>query len=181
MSARRLLPLALFAALAGLLALGLAQRRHAGDAPLPSPLIGAAAPDFSLPRVGAPSRRFAPRRELAGQVWLLNVWASWCAPCRAEHPLLTELAREPGLALVGLDYKDRQGAAWLAAGGDPYRAALDDADGRVGLEWGVYGVPETFVVDRAGRVRFKHVGPLTPAVIEGQVLPLVRSLRDEVL
>lgn len=173
---RRAIPLLLFLALAVLLGWGL---QLEPDEPLPSPLLGKAAAEFELPLVDAPEQRFAPPRELRGQVWLLNVWASWCEPCRAEHPLLKDLAQEAGVALIGLNYKDAQGAEWLRQHGNPYRAALLDREGRVGMDYGVYGVPETFVIDRSGRVRLKHAGPLSAGVLEAKILPLVRSLREE--
>jgi cytochrome c biogenesis protein CcmG/thiol:disulfide interchange protein DsbE len=118
-------------------------------------------------------------QELRGQVWVLNVWASWCTACRLEHPLLVEFARTNTVALYGLNYKDAPADAlrWLSQFGDPYRQSFSDRDGRVGMDFGVYGAPETFVIDQAGRVRFKHVGPLTPEVLQQQIVPLVRKLR----
>jgi cytochrome c biogenesis protein CcmG, thiol:disulfide interchange protein DsbE len=112
-------------------------------------------------------------------VWVLNVWASWCAPCREEHPLLVALAREQQIALVGLNYKDdpRDAQEWLLKLGDPYLATAIDRDGRVGIDYGVYGVPETFVIDKSGVVRFKHVGPLTQQVWSRDVLPLIQKLQ----
>ena len=109
---------------------------------------------------------------------MLNVWASWCGACRDEHPLLVAWAREGKVKLIGLDYKDERaaGLAWLSGMGNPYADSLFDADGRIGLDFGVYGVPETFVIDAAGKVRFKHIGPLTPEVLRDKVEPLLRSL-----
>jgi cytochrome c biogenesis protein CcmG/thiol:disulfide interchange protein DsbE len=148
-------------------------------AKVPSPFIGKPLPTFAAPVLGADAS--APRgpRELLGQVWLLNVWASWCAPCREEHPLLVEYQRQPGaVRVVGLNYKDKPAAAsaWLAQLGDPYAMSLVDADGRIGIELGVYGVPETFVIDQQGQVRFKHVGALTAEVMQREILPLVKAL-----
>jgi cytochrome c biogenesis protein CcmG, thiol:disulfide interchange protein DsbE len=146
-------------------------------AKVPSPFVGKALPAFSAPVLGQ-GQTVSPQ-SLQGQVWVLNVWASWCAPCRQEHPLLVAYARQPGAArLVGLNYKDKPDAAsqWLAQLGDPYAMSLVDADGRIGIELGVYGVPETFVIDKAGTVRFKHVGPLTSEVMQRDILPLLAAL-----
>lgn len=173
---RRLLwlPLAAFAALAAMLAAGLGLNPRE----VPSPYIGKPAPDFTLPLLHDGARSLSPS-ELRGQVWVLNVWASWCAPCRAEHPLLVEAARDRQVTLVGLNYKDdpRNAQEWLRALGDPYGVSAADRDGRVAIDFGVYGVPETFVIDREGVVRLKHVGPLTVDVWADQVLPLVRQLQ----
>ena len=168
------LPLALFLALVALLASGLGRDAHL----VPSPFIDKPLPVFSAPQLGnaGPERNV---QELRGQVWLLNVWASWCAPCREEHPLLVDYGRSPGaVRLVGLNYKDTPAAAgaWLRQWGNPYAETLVDADGRVGIELGVYGVPETFIIDKAGVVRFKHVGPITPAVMQDKILPLLKAL-----
>lgn len=166
-------PLAAFALLAGFLGAGLTLKPRE----LPSPLIGKAAPAFTLPELHAADRALSPEG-LKGKVYLLNVWASWCASCRVEHPHLLDLARRGVLPVYGLDYKDERpaGLEWLARHGDPYVASAFDADGRAGIDWGVYGVPETFLVDAGGVVRYKHVGPLTPEVIDGRILPLARSL-----
>jgi cytochrome c biogenesis protein CcmG, thiol:disulfide interchange protein DsbE len=175
---RLLIPLALFVALAGFLAVGLTRDPHE----LPSPLVGRPAPAFNLPRLastsaGRPSR-FSPA-DMKGKVWMLNVWASWCVSCKQEHPLLLELARTSVVPLVGLDYKDGRAEAqqWLAQHGDPYLLSAADADGRVGIDYGVYGVPETYVIDRAGTIRHKQVGPLTPEVLRVTILPLIRELQ----
>lgn len=143
---------------------------------LPSALIDQKAPDFALPPLGGAGPGFSSA-DLAGQVSLVNTFASWCAPCRTEHPVLNELAKSKRVAIYGINYKDKAdaAAAWIAALGNPYsRIGVDD--GRVGIEWGVYGVPETFVVDRTGRIRHRHVGPLTQADIERTILPLVAKL-----
>lgn len=169
-------PLLALVALVALLALGLRQPR-AADAPLPSPLIGRPAPALDLPRLDDERRRFDPQ-PVAGRVWVLNVWASWCEPCRQEHPQLLRLQRE-GRLLIGLNYKDQAGAGWLAAQGNPFAQVLHDARGRTGLDWGVYGVPESFLIDRQGRVRAKHTGPLTAEVLDREWLPLMKRLQEE--
>jgi cytochrome c biogenesis protein CcmG/thiol:disulfide interchange protein DsbE len=171
---RFLLPFAMFIAMAIVLALGLARDPKL----LPSALIEQAAPAIDLPLLHDPQRRLQVD-SLRGQVWLLNVWASWCAPCREELPVLLEFARKDGVALYGLDYKDQDDAAraWLQRNGNPYLASASDSDGRVGIDYGVYGVPETFVIDRAGRVRYRHAGLVTADVWRTHLLPLVRSLQ----
>ena len=172
---RRFLPLAAFALLAVLLGVGLTLKPRE----VPSPFIGKPAPAFTLPLLADPARSFSPE-SMRGQVWLLNVWASWCAPCRDEHPLLVALARETGVPIVGLNYKDdpRNAQEWLLRLGDPYRATAMDRDGRTGIDWGVYGVPETFLVDRDGVLRHKVIGPLTREAWNRDVLPLVQRLQQ---
>ncbi len=168
-----LLPLAMFAAIVAFLAVGLGLNPRE----VPSPLIGKPAPAFALPRLDDPSQKVS-REDLLGQVWMLNVWASWCAPCREEHPLVIDIARRQLVPVYGLNYKDAGPAArgWLASLGNPYRANLVDADGRVGIDFGVYGVPETFIIDRQGVIRLKHVGPLTPDVVRNRIEPLLKEL-----
>ncbi|MFY9510000.1 MAG: DsbE family thiol:disulfide interchange protein [Rubrivivax sp.] len=168
-----LLPLALFLVLVGFLAVGL--KRDPRE--VPSPLIGKPAPAFAAPRLDDIAQQIR-RDDLLGKVWVLNVWASWCAPCREEHPVVTALARRGTAPVYGLNYKDQLAAArgWLQQHGNPYAATLVDADGRIGLDFGVYGVPETFVIDKTGTVRFKHVGVLTPAVVAERIAPLIQSL-----
>ena len=170
---RFLLPLALFAAILLFLGVGLGLNPRE----VPSPLIGKPAPAFALPRLDAEGQQLS-REDLLGQVWMLNVWASWCAPCRDEHPLVIDIARRQLVPVYGLNYKDSRPAAsnWLANLGNPYRATLVDADGRVGIDFGVYGVPETFIIDRQGIVRFKHTGPLTPDVVRSKIEPLLKEL-----
>ncbi|MEW6707855.1 MAG: DsbE family thiol:disulfide interchange protein [Pseudomonadota bacterium] len=170
-----LLPLGVFIVLVGFLAAGL--QRDPRE--VPSPLIGKPAPAFALPQLHDAARTLR-RDDLRGQVWMLNVWASWCGACRDEHPLLMAFAQRKLLPVYGLNYKDTrpEGQAWLARWGDPYDASLFDADGRVGIDFGVYGVPETFIIDQQGVVRFKHIGPLTPEVIEQRIVPLVKQLRQ---
>jgi len=168
-----LIPLALFLVLLGFLAVGLKRDPHE----IPSPLVGKAAPNFSLPRLEAPEQRISPA-DFKGKVWLLNVWASWCVSCRDEHPVLVEFSRRNLVPLVGLDYKDTpaEAQAWLARFGNPYGMIAVDADGRIGIDYGVYGVPETYVIDKQGLIAHKHIGPLTPEVIEQEILPLIRKL-----
>ena len=169
------LPLAIFAVLVGFLFVGLFRDPRE----VPSPLIDKAAPAFALPVLHQPERKVAGADYL-GQVWLLNVWASWCVACRVEHPVLVELAKSKVVPIVGLNYKDKpdEGIAWLAQHGDPYTLSVVDGDGRVGIDWGVYGVPETFVVDKAGMIRYKHIGPVSPEALQQTILPLVRSLQQ---
>jgi cytochrome c biogenesis protein CcmG/thiol:disulfide interchange protein DsbE len=172
-SLKFLIPLALFLVLVGFLAVGL----NLNPREVPSPLIGKPAPAFTLTRLDAPGQTLQ-RDELLGKVWVLNVWASWCAPCREEHPLLVDFARRKIAPIYGLNYKDSRpaGMAFLAQLGNPYEASLFDGDGRVGIDYGVYGVPETFVVDKQGMIRFKHVGPLTPEVLQKKIEPLLKEL-----
>ncbi len=174
-TARRFVPLALFALLAVLLGLGLTLKPRE----VPSPLIGKPAPAFLLPQLNDAAKTFTPA-SMHGQVWLLNVWASWCAPCREEHPLLVVVARESKLPVVGLNYKDdtRNAQEWLLRLGDPYVLTAVDRTGQAGIDWGVYGVPETFVIDRGGTVRHKVIGPMTRDVWARDVLPLVQRLQQ---
>jgi cytochrome c biogenesis protein CcmG/thiol:disulfide interchange protein DsbE len=144
---------------------------------VPSPLIGKPAPHFELPLLNAPDKLFS-QRDMLGKVWVLNVWASWCPPCVVEHPVITELARSGVAPVVGLNYKDARENAlpWLRRNGDPYRLSVYDADGRIAIDYGVYGVPETYVIDRKGIIRYKHIGPLTPEISHKKLQPLVREL-----
>ena len=172
-SLRFLIPLALFGALAWFLYAGLSLNPRE----VPSPLIGKPAPTFALPRLDDPTQT-VKREDLLGKVWVMNVWASWCAPCREEHPLVVAFARNRKVPVIGLNYKDRPGDArnWLDRLGNPYAATLIDFDGKVGIDFGVYGVPETFVIDAQGVVRFKHVGALTNQVIRQKIEPLLKEL-----
>ena len=173
-----LIPLALFLILAAFLAVGLNRDPHE----VPSPLVGKPAPMFVLPRLdaepGAQAATFGPK-DMAGKVWLLNVWASWCVSCRQEHPVLVDFAKSGVAPLIGLDYKDQRAEAkgWLAQFGNPYTLSVVDADGRVGIDYGVYGVPETYVIDKAGTIRFKQIGPVTREVLQAKILPLIKELQ----
>ena len=171
---RHALPFAIFLALAALLGAGL--RRE--PAALPSARLDRPAPAIDLPLLGEPGRRLQVEA-LRGRVWLLNVWASWCEPCRQELPTLSRLAPSDAVPLYGLDYKDRDDAALalLRRHGNPYLGSAVDREGRVGVDYGVYGVPETFVIDGEGRIRYRHLGPVTEQVWRERLLPLVRSLR----
>jgi cytochrome c biogenesis protein CcmG/thiol:disulfide interchange protein DsbE len=170
---RAWIPLGVFAVLVGFLFVGL----KLDPREVPSPLIDKPAPDFSLPDLHDPDKTLSPA-DLRGTVWMLNVWASWCVSCRQEHPLLVELSGTGEVPIYGLDYKDKrpEALAWLDHFGNPYVASLMDADGRVGIDYGVYGVPETYVIDKQGTIRYKHIGPLTPRVIRETILPLVKEL-----
>jgi cytochrome c biogenesis protein CcmG/thiol:disulfide interchange protein DsbE len=174
-SLRLVIPLLVFVVLVVFLWRGLARDPRE----VPSPLVGKPAPAFALPQLMAPDKQLSVA-DMKGEVWLLNVWASWCVSCRIEHPLLVELARAKVVPVIGLNYKDKNdlGIAWLKENGDPYRLSVVDADGRVGIDWGVYGVPETFVVDRNGVIRYKQIGPLTKEALEQKILPLVRALQS---
>ena len=174
---RFLLPAIVFALLVGFLAVGL----KLDPREVPSPLIDKPAPAFSLPRLDAPGQKISTQ-DLRGKVWLLNVWASWCVACRQEHPVLVQFFADGGSAPIvpvyGLNYKDKRAdaLAWLERFGNPYVASLSDTEGLVGIDFGVYGVPETFVIDKAGIIRLKHIGPVTPEVLRDSILPLVKKL-----
>ena len=172
-SLRFLIPLAVFIVLLVFLGVGL----KLDPREVPSPLIGKPAPGFALARLDDAAQTIK-REDMLGTVWMLNVWASWCVACREEHPLLVEFSRKKLLPMYGLNYKDQRadGLAWLGQFGNPYDASLFDGDGRVGIDFGVYGVPETFIIDREGVVRLKHIGPLTPQVIQSEIEPMVRKL-----
>jgi len=171
------LPLAVFAAVAAFLGWGLTRDARV----LPSALIDKPAPEFALPPIPGRDDHGFSRADLGGEPMLVNVWASWCVPCRAEHPIITRLAEEEGVIVHGINYKDQpaDAKAFLDQLGDPFTRIGQDRDGRVAIEWGVYGVPETFVIDRQGRIRYKHVGPTMPRDIERTILPLLRELRGE--
>lgn len=183
-----------FAALVALLAVGL----NLNPRDVPSPLVGKPAPTFTLPVLATPEMSLSPK-DMQGKVWLLNVWASWCVSCRAEHPVLVEFSKKrPDVPLLGLNYKEVRGDGnfdmgkmgaeeekslalkradqWLRQHGDPYQKTVMDIDGRVGIDYGVYGVPETYLIDKAGVIRMKHTGPVTPDVLQKKILPLVAEL-----
>ncbi|AMG89017.1 DsbE family thiol:disulfide interchange protein [Bordetella parapertussis] len=171
---RYLLPLAAFLAMAAFLALGLGRDPRA----LPSAMLDKPAPPIGLPLLQGDGRRLEVA-QLRGRVWVLNVWASWCAPCREELPLLQEVGPRDAVPIYGLNYKDKpeDARAWLARHGNPYVASASDVDGRVGIEYGVYGVPETFVIDGAGRIRYRQLGVLTPQIWRERLLPVIEGLR----
>jgi len=148
---------------------------------VPSPLVGKPAPAFNLPSLHRPDQRVSPA-DLRGQLWILNVWASWCAACRDEHPVITELANMKLIPVYGLNYKDKRedALAWLSRYGDPYTASLVDADGRIGIDFGVYGVPETYLIDRQGVIRYKKIGPVTREDVTGKILPILGRTADTV-
>jgi cytochrome c biogenesis protein CcmG/thiol:disulfide interchange protein DsbE len=193
MKQRFLIPLAAFFVLLVFLAIGLT--RDPRD--VPSPLKDKPAPAFTLPQLAVVDTSFSPA-DMKGKVWLLNVWSSWCVSCRAEHPLLVAFAKESQLPIVGLSYKEVRGDsdinagklspddelkltrqranAWLAQRGNPYSVVALDMDGRVGIDYGVYGVPETYVIDKAGMIRMKHTGPITPDSLKNQIMPKVAEL-----
>ena len=194
---RFLIPMGLFILLVGFLAVGL----NLDPREVPSPLVGKAAPQFELSQLrtdpNAPDKKFSPL-DMKGKVWLLNVWSSWCVSCRAEHPLLVSFAKQATVPIVGLSYKEVRGDgeidagkimpgdelqlaqkranAWLAARGDPYLLTVLDLDGRVGIDYGVYGVPETYLIDKAGVIRYKQIGPVTREALDQKILPLVKEL-----
>ena len=171
---RFLWPLGIFILLVGFLAVGLTLKPRE----VPSPLVGKPAPAFDLPVLQQLDKRFAPG-EMRGKVWLLNVWASWCVSCREEHPVLVELAKRGVMPILGLNYNDKgdEATAWLKRFGDPYELSVVDADGRIGIDYGVYGVPETYLIDAEGVIRYKQIGPLTMAILENKLLPLARTLK----
>ena len=171
---KRFLPLGIFLVLAVFLALGLGLNPRE----VPSPLIGKAAPAFRLPQLQDPGKTLGTE-DLRGKVWILNVWASWCVACLDEHPVLVEFSRQNALPLYGLNYKDKRDDAlkWLGAHGNPYTLSMEDSDGRVGIDYGVYGVPETYVIDRDGVIRYKRIGPVTAQILQQKILPLVRQLQ----
>ncbi len=194
---RFLVPLGLFLVLVIFLAIGL----NRDPREVPSPLVGKPAPMFELPQLAKADQTFSPKN-MRGKVWLLNVWSSWCVSCRAEHPLLVAAAERGMLPpVVGLSYKEVRGdgetdarklappdeltlvrqraSAWLAAHGNPYMLSALDVDGRVGIDYGVYGVPETYLIDKAGVIRYKQIGPITPEALKKTILPLARELEGK--
>ncbi len=167
-------PFVIFVTLAGFLYVGL----HLNPHEVPSPLINKPAPAFKLAQLHDPSKEFSAE-EMKGQVWLLNVWASWCVSCRVEHPVLVALSRQNVVPIYGLDYKDKReaGMEWLREGGNPYVVSASDVEGRVGIDYGVYGVPETYVIDKEGVIRYKQIGPVTQQALHEKILPLVAELK----
>jgi cytochrome c biogenesis protein CcmG/thiol:disulfide interchange protein DsbE len=173
---RYLIPLGIFLVLVIFLAIGLGRDPHE----VPSPLINKAAPTFRLPQLNEPTKTFSAE-DMRGKVWILNVWASWCITCRDEHPLLLEYAKSGAVPIYGLNYKDKREDAlsWLEELGDPYVLSAADLDGRVAIDYGVYGAPETYVIDQSGTIRFKQIGPVTRDVWSKKVLPLVQELNRQ--
>lgn len=171
--ARFLIPLVIFVVMVVFLGVGLTLNPRE----VPSPLINKPAPPFQLPQLHAPDKTFA-QKDMLGKVWMLNVWASWCVACREEHPYLVELARSGVVPIYGLNYKDERadGIAWLARFGNPYQLSAYDRDGRIGIDYGVYGVPETYLIDKAGVIRYKRIGIVSPEIVRDKILPLVKEL-----
>ena len=172
---RFLIPLGVFVVLLGFLFVGL----RLDPREVPSPLINKPAPAFELPRLHEPDTKLS-QKDLLGKVWLLNVWASWCVSCRQEHPLLVEFSRRNVVPIYGLNYKDtpNDALAWLKQFGNPYTSSIQDRDGRVGIDFGVYGVPETFVIDKKGVIRYKQIGPITTEALNSKILPLLKELEQ---
>lgn len=173
---RYLIPLGIFLVLVVFLAIGLGRDPHE----VPSPLINKAAPTFRLPQLKEPAKTFSAE-DMRGKVWVLNVWASWCISCRDEHPLLLEYARSGAVPIYGLNYKDKpeDAISWLAELGDPYVLSAADLDGRVAIDYGVYGAPETYLIDQNGTIRHKHIGPVTRNVWSEKFLPLVQEMNRQ--
>jgi len=171
----RLLPLLAFIALALLLFVGVRMNSGKDNSAIPSPLLGKAAPELLLPELVLPESHLGIA-DLKGKAYVLNVWGSWCVSCRVEHPVITELAQS-GIMVVGYNYKDspEDAARWLARYGNPFALVVQDRDGQAALDWGIYGAPETFVIDAAGVVRFKHIGPLTPEIVQEKILPILQE------
>lgn len=172
---RFLLPLVAFIVLVFFLGVGLNLKPRE----VPSPLIDKPAPAFRVPQLHDEAKTIA-QDDMRGKVWLLNVWASWCVTCREEHPLLVEFAQQNLVPIYGLNYKDKRedAIAWLTERGNPYVASAHDREGNVGIDWGVYGVPETFVIDKLGIIRYKQIGPVTPEALKDKIIPLVKELNS---
>ena len=173
---RFLIPFGLFIVVVGFLAVGLTLNPRE----LPSPLVGKAAPAFTLPQLHDQEKTFSPA-DMTGKVWLLNFWASWCGGCKDEHPVLMRMANAGEVPIYGMDYKDQRDEAkeWLRRHGNPYPLTAVDEAGRTGINYGVYGVPETYVIDKAGVIRYKQIGPLDDDVVAKKILPLVKELRNK--
>ena len=170
-----IVPLALFVVLVAFLAVGLTRDPRE----VPSPYIGKPAPAFHLAQLADEKLAFSPQ-DMKGKVWLLNVWASWCVSCRVEHPLLVEMAKRQVVPIVGLNYKDQRNDAskWLAQFGNPYALSVSDIEGNVGIDYGVYGAPETFLIDKQGVIRYNQIGPITPEALDTKILPLLKELNS---
>ena len=171
---KSLIPLAVFIVLVVFLAIGLTRDPHE----IPSPLIGKPAPSFTAPALDGGGKTFSAK-DMLGKVWLLNTWASWCVACRQEHPILVEFSKTGTLPIIGLDYKDKDadGLKWISRYGNPYNVSITDSDGRIGIDFGVYGVPESFLIDKGGIIRYKQIGPFTEEALRDKLLPLVRELQ----
>jgi len=171
---KTLIPLVVFVVLVIFLAIGLTRDPRE----IPSPLIDKPAPAFTAPVLNGGGMQFS-NKDMLGKVWLLNTWASWCVACRQEHPLMVELSKAKILPIIGLDYKDKDelGTQWLERYGNPYDVSMADRDGRIGMDFGVYGVPESFLIDKTGIIRYKQIGPFTEADIANKLLPLVKELQ----
>ena len=173
---RYLIPLVIFVVLVVFLALGLSRNPQE----LPSALLNKPAPEFRLPQLKDPAQTFSAT-DMRGKVWMLNVWASWCIACRDEHPYLFQYAKSGAVPIYGLNYKDKRedALAWLEEFGDPYLLSAVDLEGRAGMDYGVYGAPESYIIDKGGTIRLKHVGPVTPDVWANKVLPLIQELNRQ--
>ncbi len=171
---RFLLPLVAFVILVIFLGVGLTLNPRQ----VPSPLVDKPAPAFRLQQLYDTSKTLSSEENL-GKVWMLNVWASWCVACRDEHPILVELSKLGIVPIYGLNYKDQRDTAmqWLKQFGNPYEMSIVDADGKVGIDYGVYGVPETYVIDKQGIIRYKHIGPVTVESLKNKILPLIQELK----
>ena len=171
---RFFLPLAIFVGLLWFLYAGLSLNPRE----IPSALINKPTPSFELAQLHSPDKKLG-NADLKGKVWLLNVWGSWCASCRYEHPFLNQLAKEQVVPIIGLNWKDKpeDAKAWLAKFGDPYMVSVSDLDGRIAIDFGVYGAPETFVIDATGMIRYKHTGPIDATVLREKLLPVIRDLK----
>ncbi|MDO8926640.1 MAG: DsbE family thiol:disulfide interchange protein [Sideroxyarcus sp.] len=173
---RFILPLVIFLALAAFLFKGLSLDPRE----VPSPLIDKPAPAFTLPQLHNPKKQFSPQ-DMKGKVWMLNVWASWCGSCKDEHPILMDIAQQKIVPVYGLNYKDKRedGLATLRNSGDPYTLVIFDADGKVGFDYGVYGVPETYIIDKQGVIRDKIIGAVTRQNLRERILPLIEELKKQ--
>ena len=171
-------PFLVFVVLAGFLYKGLHRDHELSE--IQSPLIGKPAPAFTVPLLHDKDKNFSVQ-DMKGQVWLLNVWASWCGACKDEHPVLMEMSRQKLVPIVGMDYKDKRvdGESTLQQAGDPYTLAIFDADGKVGFDYGVYGVPETYIIDKQGVIRDKIIGAITSQNLKQRILPLVAELNKQ--
>ncbi|HET6586135.1 MAG TPA: DsbE family thiol:disulfide interchange protein [Oleiagrimonas sp.] len=177
----RLLPLVVFLVLLGLLGFGIWWNTWHAPREVPSPLIGKAAPAYDLPRLAAPAERVS-KADMLGKPYLINVFASWCFACGDEHPVLMAWKNRFGVPVIGYDYKDKpaDAKAWLARHGNPYHEVVTDQSGLTAIDFGVYGAPETYLIDAKGIIRYKHIGPLTPEVIRNELLPKITTVKREV-